>query len=59
MIRHYNFAAYMLRRKINPSDYYSKATQLELVQSARALGEAFWLDSIKGQTHGGATSRYG
>ena len=42
----------MLRRKINPSDYYSKATQLELVQSARALGEAFWLDSIKGQTHG-------
>ena len=51
MIRHYNFAAYMLRRKINPSDYYSKATQLELVQSARALGEAFWLDTSKGQTH--------
>ena len=37
MIRHYNFAAYMLRRKINTSDYYSKATQLEWVQSARAL----------------------
>ena len=49
MIRHYNFAAYMLRRKINPSEYYSKATQL--VQSARALGEAFWFDPSKGKAH--------
>ena len=51
MIRHYNFAAYMLRRKINPSDYYSKATQLELVQSARALDDAFWVDPSKGKAH--------
>ena len=41
----------MLRRKINPSDYYSKATQLELVQSARALGDAFWFDPSKGKAH--------
>ena len=52
MVRQDTFAAYMLRRKINPSDYYSKATQLELVQSARALGEAFWLDISKGKAHG-------
>jgi hypothetical protein len=51
MIRQDTFAAFMLRRKCNPSDFYSKATQLELVAKAKEYGDAFWFDPSKGKAH--------
>ena len=51
MVRQDTFAAFMLRRKCNPSDFYSKATQLELVAKAKEYGDAFWLDTSKGKAH--------
>ena len=51
MVRQDTFAAFMLRRKCNPSDFYSKATQLELVAKAKEYGDAFWFDPSKGKAH--------
>ena len=52
MATHNTFSAFMLRRKINPSEFYSTPAQLEMIAAAKALGDNFWDHPRKGVHNG-------